>query len=379
MSVKKHLVYVAMAAFAATACGMDQGESGADPTAGHEWTEPREFCFSEKLYLSGVWLDEPVFEETRTIQEEHSDGSVSRYGVTDVEGAAGDERAASASPAPASDVSVPDGLAAVIEASPTKNGPDHAFVISNVAGFHLGALVDVADGQIMAWTGCEEGWTDYTDVLTEWAETDDVSQVIERLKSVVRLTRADEGSEARAAETGRLWDLAMGVTDTLVEWHDRPAHSRSLVDADTPKEITERLATVLIRIDAVEAVNDADLVICPVQGTATSGYCFGIDALARAVEGSVIRIAVLPDEPLELLLGRESRWDEPGHEVRLGEVDGRTEAIDLRIKGTVREAGVEVDRALETVQINFEPIAREAVDLSGGVQYLGGIEPYEGN
>ena len=93
----------------------------------------------------------------------------------------------------------------------------------------------------------------------------------------------------------------------------------------------------------------------------------------------MIRIAVLPDEPLELLLGRESRWDEPGHEVRLGEVDGRTEAIDLRIKGTVREAGVEVDRALETVQINFEPIAREAVDLSGGVQYLGGIEPYEGN
>ena len=396
------LTPLVVAALALTACGTDSTQPDTDTapsddadtaladdtdtapsddadTASSDAFEPRGFCLSENLYLSGIWLDDPVFGELRAVEFEYPDGSVTVSNVVDVTSSAGDLRSPSALQEPVSDASLPRKFSAALAAAPTSDGPDSAFFISNALGFHFGGLIDIAGDRILTWTGCEEEWTDQTDLLTEWAGTDDPREVIDVLKGLVRQSRYDEGSDFRASETERMWDLAMGVDTTPVAaWGDRPSHSRSLVDADTPVDITERLDAILIGIEGVEPVGDPDLVICPVQATATSGYCFSIDALANAAEGSVIRIALLRDEPLEFLLGRESRWAEPGHEVNLGSVDGQSDAINLTVLGRAQEEGSELDRVLETVQINFEPIARELVDIEGG-DYLGGTEPYEGN
>lgn len=383
-------------ALALTACGTESTQPDADPspaadagtdtdeapdtdtdTDSSESFEPRGFCLSEHLYLSGIWLDEPVFSEPRAVEFNYPDGSVTVSEVADITATTSDLRSPSALRDPVTDASLPRQFSSALADAPTSDGPDSAFFISNSAGFHFGGMVDIADDRIFTWTGCQEGWTDQTDLLTKWAGTDDPGEVIDVVKALVGTSRYDEGAEFRASETERMWYLTFGVSDTAVAWSDRAPHSRSLVDADTPAAITERLDAILIGIEGVEPVGDPDLVICPVQATATSGYCFSIDALANAADGSVIRIALLRDEPLEFLLGRESRWTEPGHELSLGSVDGQTEAINLTVVGTVRE-GSELDRALETVQINFEPIAPELIDIEGG-DYLGGTEPYEGS
>ena len=234
-------------ALALTACGTESTQPDADPspaadggtdtdeapdtdTDSSESFEPRGFCLSEHLYLSGIWLDEPVFSEPRAVKFNYPDGSVTVSEVADITATTSDLRSPSALRDPVTDASLPRQFSSALADSPTSDGPDSAFFISNSAGFHFGGMVDIADDRILTWTGCQEGWTD---------QTDDPGEVIDVVKALVGTSRYDEGEEFRASETERMWNLAFGASDTAVAWSDRAPHSRSLVDADPPAAITE--------------------------------------------------------------------------------------------------------------------------------------------
>jgi len=389
---------LAIAAVLLTACSVSSGVDAVEESHSHEdgqshthpvaedghthddtHTDYGQYCLSERLYLSEVWVEAPMFSELKTVVEEYPDGSSAEISVTDIEASSEIQRAESASRAPIVGASTDDRLPAIAAASPSGDGPDSAFMISNVGGYFLGGLVDAADGKVFAWTGCEDGWTDYTAELAQWAKSDDPDAMVAALKSIAAVSRTTaEGDAHRAAETERLTAIALGLPEPIA-WIDRPAHSRSLVDPDTPVEITEKLGSAYIRIEDVREVGDPDLVVCPVQASATSGYCFGVDALANAYEGSVIKIAVLPDEPLEFILGRESRWDDPGHEVTLGNVDGRTEAVNLRIEGDASTIKDDLSGASAALQVALEPVDVQELKLDEGVQFLGGTVPFEDN
>lgn len=364
-----------------TACSASPNIDATEKSNSHDdtVTDYGQYCLSERLYLSGVWVEAPEFSEVSTVREDYPDGSSAEISVTDLEASSSIQRADSASKAPIVGASTDDRLLSVAAASPSGDGPDAAFMISNVGGFFLGGLVDAADGKVFAWTGCEEGWTDYTTELAQWAQSNDPAAIVSALKSVIAVTRTTaEGDAQRATETERLTAIALGLPEP-VAWMDRPPRARSLVDADTPAEITERVQSAYIRIADVREIGDPDLVVCPVQASATSGYCFSVDALARAYEGSIIKIAVLPDEPLEFLLGRESRWDDPGHEVTLGTIDGRTEAINLTIEGDAAAIKDDLTGVTAALQVTLEPIGVEELALDAGVQFLGGTVPFEDN
>ena len=343
-----------------------------------EIDEPIVFCLSEKLYVSTVWLENPVFGEPRPAEETYSDGSVGRFEVVDLESAANDERSVSALRGAVTDASTPAGYRDASAATPSEDGVDVAFVVSHFGGFNLAGLIDVVDGRILAWTGCEGTWRDYTELLTEWAGSSSPDKILGAMRQVVLASRQDTGHEARGAETNRLFELATAAPAAYPAWIDRPASERSLVDIDTPDDVTARLDSMLISIDGVREVGDPDLVICPVQTTATSGYCFSIDALANAYDPSVIRIAVLPDEPVRLMLGRESLWNVPDHEVEVGSLPARTEAAALRIKSGPVDRAADIVAIASSMGVRLDVAAKSDIDVSPGVQFLGGTEPYEG-
>jgi hypothetical protein len=273
-------------------------------------------CIANFLGLADLWVEEPKFGEVR----DRAEGS---GGEVDVVAAKTDRRAPAAVEGPIENMTVRTVMADVVAASPTPDGPAAGFFVSHADGFSMGGLIDVDGDSIFAWTACDDDWQDVTAILTEWAESDDPVVVLEQLVSLVTTAKwAPDGAKVREDETTRIAMIQMGILDPPRAWVDREPHSRTWLDDDLPDELADRLASMLIRIDGVERVDNPDLAVCPVQESAGVGYCFGIDALADVGPEVAIEIAVNPDESVVLMLARESLWDQPGHEVVLGKIDG---------------------------------------------------------
>lgn len=233
-------------------------------------------------------------------------------------------------------------------------------------------LFEVADDRLRFWGVCQDDWTDETEIFVDWTGRRDLDEVV---RQIVANAAADPTEDVIQAAAG-LWDLGMGVSEPL-GWDERDSSARSFVDADVPEKIRNQLKTILVYIEHVEPVDDADVVICPVQRTATTGYCFGVDALATATEGSVLELAVLPDEDLVFELGRESLWAQRGHAIGVAASPVGAERFDLELRPTKQVSGLPTARVAAGVEVVVTQL-RDADDLPQPTQYLGGAEPYEG-
>lgn len=362
---------VALAAAAASlAAGCSQADEASDAS-----NDAIGYCLADKLYVADIWIDDPVFGNERTSIERVDPDTEFKLTLVDVIDSTAEHRLASLPERDVLGVDVPKDFIEASASSPTETPVDGAFVIQNVLGFFIGGMIDVSrDGSVYAWTRCD-GWTDETDTLARWAGTDSPDEIVAHVRSYVAGDENGRAVRDREAELNRLWDIGFGI-EPAPRWDERPPQQRSVVDGDAPDSIRDRLGTMFIQIDKIEPVGDPDLVICPVQDSATSGYCFGIDALAAAAEDSIIQIAVLPDEPIRILLGRESLWDKPGHEVTVATIDKPSDAIELRITGKASPSE-DLERLTTSLDISTSKSSIDEIDLERGLQYLGGIEPYE--
>ena len=73
----------------------------------------------------------------------------------------------------------------------------------------------------------------------------------------------------------------------------------------------------------------------------------------------------------------ESLWNVPDHEVEVGSLPARTEAAALRIKSGPVDRAADIDAIASSMDVRLDVAAESDIDVSPGVQFLGGTEPYE--